>query len=190
MKETTLKKEFNERDLKRIRNIIQKKEHEKTVTSVGYNKSKEEHNEGDVWEEKEKKLTIKNGLKINIKKHSKTGIPLLCPKCGASMNHHVDKKMYSIHNMCLKCVVKMEDDLKLEGKYEEYEKNIIKNNALYFANVMSNSVDDMLKYALNTSFVMEDGTFHNWVGNGIDRESYKQMVFDKLNKLKEKASSI
>ena len=42
MQETQLKKQFNERDLQRIRNLATKKVHDKTVTSVGYTK-KEEH---------------------------------------------------------------------------------------------------------------------------------------------------
>ena len=33
-----------------------------------------------------------------------------------------DLKMKAIHGMCLNCVVEMEHKLKLEGKYEEYEK--------------------------------------------------------------------
>ena len=49
MKETTLKKQFTERDLQRIRNLAQKKIHDKTVTSVGYTKAEEQHIEGAVW---------------------------------------------------------------------------------------------------------------------------------------------
>ncbi len=62
-KETTLKKEFSERDLQRIRNLATKKVHDKTVTSVGYSKAEEFHNEGDVWEENGRTWTIKNGIK-------------------------------------------------------------------------------------------------------------------------------
>ena len=63
MQETTLKKQFTERDLQRIRNLAQKKVHEKTVTSVGYTKAEEHHVEGDVWEENGKTWTIKSGIK-------------------------------------------------------------------------------------------------------------------------------
>ena len=48
MKETQLKKQFSERDLKRMRNIIQKKYNDKTITSVGYTKAYIQHEEGDV----------------------------------------------------------------------------------------------------------------------------------------------
>ncbi len=46
MQETTLKKQFTERDLQRMRNLAQKKVHDKTVTSVGYTKAEEHHVEG------------------------------------------------------------------------------------------------------------------------------------------------
>jgi transcriptional regulator of heat shock response len=68
MKETQLKKQFSERDLKRMRNIIQKKYNDKTVTSVGYTKVEELHEEGDVWEENGRTWTIKNGIKRNVRK--------------------------------------------------------------------------------------------------------------------------
>jgi hypothetical protein len=81
MKETQLKKQFTERDLQRIRNLVQKKGNEKTITSVGYTKAEERHNEGDVWEENGKTWTIKNGVKRTFRKTEGTAMPLLCPKC-------------------------------------------------------------------------------------------------------------
>ena len=81
MKETQLKKQFSERDLKRMRNIIQKKYNDKTVTSVGYTKAEIQHEEGDVWEENGRSWTIKNGIKRNVRKTESLAMPLLCPSC-------------------------------------------------------------------------------------------------------------
>jgi hypothetical protein len=178
-------KQFSERDLKRVRNIIQKKTGDKTVTSVGYTKIDEFHNEGDIWEENGKKWTIKNGIKCNVRKSDINAMPLLCPSCSTPMNHHLDKRMYGIHQMCLKCVTKMEDELKMNGTYEEYERNMIIGNAKYFAENIESGLDGFLDDIINGTYVMEDGTIQNWVGNGIDKVQIKQEILNKLQKIKD-----
>ena len=50
MKDNVLKKDFQERDVQRLRNLIQGKQGEKTRTSVGFSKADEFHAEGDIWE--------------------------------------------------------------------------------------------------------------------------------------------
>jgi hypothetical protein len=101
------------------------------------------------------------------------------------MNHHLDKRMYDIHQMCLKCVTKMEDEYKLNGTYEEYERNMISGNARYYAENVASGLDHFLDDLMNESYVMEDGTIQNWVGNGLDRVQIKQEILDKLKKIKD-----
>ena len=185
MKETQLKKQFNERDLQRMRNIITKKTGEKTVTSVGYSKAEELHEDGDVWEENGRKRTLKNGIKRNVRKVESAATPLLCPKCSKSMNHRLDIKMYGIHQMCLHCVTDMESDLKMKGEYEEYERNMILNNARYTTVNIESGLEQFLDDMINESYAMEDGTIQNWSGNGIDRTEVKQFILDKLQKIKD-----
>jgi hypothetical protein len=184
-KETTLKKEFSERDLQRIRNLATKKVHDKTVTSVGYSKAEEFHNEGDVWEENGRTWTIKNGIKKTVRKVDAVTIPLLCPKCSKPMNHRFDKQMYNIHQMCLRCTTEMESELKMQGKYEEYERNMINKNAQYLVDNVSSGVDQFLDDLINETYVMEDGTIQNWVGNGLDKVEIKQQIMNKLKKIQE-----
>ena len=66
--ESLLKKEFKHSDVQRVRNIVNKDFTSKTKLQTGYKKAYEHHVEGDVWEDKGKKWTIKNGLKQNITK--------------------------------------------------------------------------------------------------------------------------
>ena len=70
MSDNVLKKEFNQRDVQRLRNLIQGKTGDKVTIGVGYTKQQEFHNEGDVWEEDGRKWTIKDGIKQNITKRS------------------------------------------------------------------------------------------------------------------------
>ena len=67
MKESVLKKEFSEKDIQRVRNLVKGKDGEKTQTSVGYSKKYIHRNEGEIWEEDGRKWTIKDGIKQNIK---------------------------------------------------------------------------------------------------------------------------
>ena len=62
-KNNVLKKEFQQKDVNRIRNIVNKKYGDKTQLSVGYQTKKQDHKEGDIWEENGKQWTIKDGIK-------------------------------------------------------------------------------------------------------------------------------
>ena len=53
---------------------------------------------------------------------------MFCPKCKQIMNKRLDKKMWPIHNMCFDCVIKMESELRREGKYKVYEQKKIEEN--------------------------------------------------------------
>ena len=58
-----LKKEFKRKDVERMRNLIKGDTDSSTEIQIGYTKKKEDHKEGDIWEEQNKTWTIKNGMK-------------------------------------------------------------------------------------------------------------------------------
>jgi len=64
MKDNVLKKEFQKRDVERLRNLVKGKHGDKTTAGIGYNgKTKEDYKEGDVWQENGKTWTIKDGIR-------------------------------------------------------------------------------------------------------------------------------
>ena len=71
MKDNILKKEFNKKDVERLRNLVKGKGSERTSQGIGYTKAQEFHKEGDIWEEDGRKWTIKEGIKQNITKLDK-----------------------------------------------------------------------------------------------------------------------
>ena len=81
MSESVLKKEFKEKDIQRVRNLVQGKHGEKTSTSIGYTKPEEFHEEGDVWDEDGRQWTIKKGIKQNITKLDKAKSQIHLPLC-------------------------------------------------------------------------------------------------------------
>ena len=129
MSDNMLKKEFNKRDVQRMRNIITKDYSAKTTTQVGYTKEHVEHKEGDIWEENGKQWTIKNGIKQTVTRLDKLKkvivMPITCPTCHKPMkNNPLNKKMWSIHSKCFDCVIKHETELKRLGKFEEYQQTM------------------------------------------------------------------
>ena len=84
-----LKKEFKRKDVERMRNLIKGKTNESAELQVGYTTKKEDHKEGDVWEEGGKQWTIKDGIKQTATKLDRVKkeaiLPLFCPSCGSLM---------------------------------------------------------------------------------------------------------
>lgn len=183
-----LNKEFKEKDVNRFRNIIKKNYGDKTQILVGYESIQKEYKEGDTWEENGKTWIIKNGIKQNVTKLDKArqilNVPLLCPCCGNSFKTDIDKKMYKIHNKCFDCVLEYEKNLRLEGKYEEYEKNFIKNNLNGYLNDLENSLDDLLNLS-NDSFITENGDVEDWgENNQINIKEVKERIKKEIEQVR------
>jgi hypothetical protein len=124
-----LKKEFKRKDVERVRNLVKGNVNDSAELQVGYTAKKENHKEGDIWEEGGKKWTIKDGLKQTYTKLDKARkeatLPLFCPSCGSLMKRSIDTKMYNIHKKCFNCVTKMEHKLRIKGEYEVSERGEI-----------------------------------------------------------------
>jgi|TARA_B110000908_G_C10117455_1_gene386046 hypothetical protein len=185
-----LKKDFQERDVQRLRNLIQGKYGEKTRSSVGFTNKQEVYNEGDIWESDGRTWTIKEGIKQNITKLDKAKkahvVPLLCPKCKKIMKNRNDKPFYNIHKMCFDCVIDFESNLKQQGKWEDYQINI-KNGEI------DKQIEDFKAYIKdrleesNDGFVSENGEVEKWVGkvNKDKVEEYTQQAITYLESLKQ-----
>ena len=184
-KESTLKKEFKKSEVQRMRNIITGNTGDRTQVLAGWEATIEEHKEGDTWEEDGKKWTIKNGIKQSITKLDKfkhlVSLPLTCPSCKKPMKaNELNKKMYSVHKVCLNCVVDMESKLKLEGKYEQYEKNILNMNKNASLEEFEQALDSWLEE--KDTFVTEQGDIESWQGG--DKTKMYEEIKANLDKLK------
>lgn len=188
MSEHNLKKEFSKRDVQRMRNIITGNAGSSTGVQIGYSKQHQDYQEGDIWEENGKQWTIKNGIKQTVTKHDKlrqlTTMPLACPVCHNSMKgNDLNKKMWNIHHMCFDCVVEMEAKIKLEGKWDEYEKQMMNNNKNSMIDDFEASVEEFLKMQ-NESYFTEQGDIESWGGGKVNEEEIKN-VKEYIKKLRE-----
>lgn len=188
MSEHNLKKEFSKRDVQRMRNIITGNAGSATGVQVGYSKQSQDYTEGDVWEENGKQWTIKNGIKQTITKFDKlkqlVAFPLSCPHCSKPMQSTpINKKMWVIHKMCRDCVIEMEAKIRLEGKWDEYEKGIMNANK----NADVNDFESAFNEYINTkaeSYITEQGDIETWSGGKINEDEIKQ-VKEYIKKLRE-----
>ena len=167
-----LNKEFERKDVERMRNLIQGKANSSSENQVGYQKKTIERKEGDIWVENKKTWTIKKGIKQTVSKLDKIKkevfMPLCCPECGKVMKGQLNKDNYNFHKKCHDCIIEFEHQLKIEGKYDEYIKELKAKNSL-------DMVDEMESYLLNAvnasneGYVSEQGEVERWIG-GIDKE--------------------
>lgn len=183
-----LKKEFSEKDVNRLRNLVKGKTGEKTLVSSGYIKQTVERKEGEVWEEDGRKWTIKNGVKQNISKMQeirKMGtFPVFCPKCKKKMSDRYDKPIYNVNRHCFDCQLKFESKLKLEGKFTQYQKTIHNSEIDGLINNYEVWVDDLIN-GTNAGFVTEQGDIEKWSKSNFDQiVKQKEEAIEALKKLK------
>jgi transcription elongation factor Elf1 len=181
MEQHTLKKQFGEKDVQRMRNLIQGKFGDKSTIGIGYSKSVEDHKEGDVWSENGREWKIENGVKQNITKLDKfknLNIPLFCPSCKGIMNKTLDSTAYRSHLTCFNCYTKFETELKINGKWEEYQKEThnkeIDQLITEYTNYITSEIEEQ-----NNSFVAENGDVEKWDGK-IDKERANQALQDTI----------
>ena len=188
--ETRLQKDFKQRDVQRMRNIITKNYGNKTVTQSGYVKKSIERKEGDVWEEDGKQWTLKNGIKQTVTRFDAIKksliLPITCPKCHNHMsNHTLNKKMWPIHGMCFDCVIKMETELKRDGKFEEYQRNMNKGGLKTYIKELEDFLLEIMLDDGKESFITEAGDIEEWRGGVIDKTKIVEDLQEYIIKLKD-----
>jgi len=165
-------------------------------------KKNERHELGDVWEETDSVTGITHVIEqrdgFRIKKTKGTDVLQTvrnelrsfpnCRKetCTCSGKHHADQKMQKIHGMCLDCTIDMEHELKNSGKYEEYEQNKIRENALAWLKTAERDVE-MLKEAYTTAsqFVTNSqGEKETWTAK-MTPEEFEETVQKQFDIFKE-----
>jgi hypothetical protein len=171
MKDNVLKKEFQKRDVERLRNIVKGKYGDKTTQGIGYNGTPTpEYKEGDIWEQNGKTWTIKDGLKENITKLDKfknVSIPLFCPKCKQVMDKQLDTHYYKAFGECLDCRARTETQLKIRGEWENHVYEMHDKEIDHQIEEFKSFMHDALNES-NNGYITEAGDIQKWVG-GINK---------------------
>ena len=159
-------------NIKAVKEMIAGNHRTQTKNTVGFDEQKEfvkrevgeqwTDDDGNTWEQK-KGYKVKLG-KLSELRDSLKDFPNCKEGCTSHMNPtRNDLRMKVIHGMCLDCVVEMEHSLKMEGKYEEYERSKILENAKAWLK-QAELEKDTIKLAMQARFVNEDGSLEEWDG--------------------------
>ena len=69
-------------------------------------------------------------------------MPFFCKECNKVMNKRLDDKMWRLYGHCFDCQIKIENKLRIEGKYEEWEKEKIKQNKIAFIKDQMQTIEE------------------------------------------------
>ena len=144
---------------------------------------------GDRWvDENGKEWEQRDGYKITVTKVldklKDIRMPDVCPKCNKSMmKKNLDERMWTIHKMCFDCVIDMEHQLRIEGKFDDYEKQKVYENAMSWLRDAEKDVEDVVEAYRQVSFANSDGTLEKWSG-GLSPEEFRVKIYDEFEKFK------
>lgn len=161
--------------LEDVKKLLAGQHDSQNKTTVGYTETKKEEQItrkiGDRWfDEDGHEWEQRNGYKIKLGKewqqelHEYLNSFPNCPKetCTCGMPKKLDQKMKRIHGMCFDCVVDMEHKIRLEGKWDEYEKRKLKENALAWLKEAERDKDLIASELSRLEFTNDFGDNEKW----------------------------
>ena len=92
----------------------------------------------------------------------------------------LNKKMYSIHSMCFDCVIDMEQEIKKQGKWEEYNSGTLTANKNESLKDFEQALESW--YKEKDDFFTENGDIENW-SVGDKKKAYEE-VKQKIEEIK------
>lgn len=158
---------------------------------------KKTYNDGEEYTDSEGITWIqKKGYRINKTKlldlaskvnNELNSIPDCCPSCNEPMKKNVyNIKMYKIHTRCIECVSKMEYELMLEGKFNEYQNSLIKKNIDAWLVDAKNDMEQLRSILISEQQIVgENGKVETWsTPFSKDPERLEQLMNEEFENLK------
>ena len=102
----------------------------------------------DVNEQKERKKTLNKEREQSDKRTDAlkaARMPWFCPKCDKVMKKNIDNRMWRLYDHCSNCQVEFENRLAIDGKYDEWVKNIERENKISWIKDQRQSVAEFKK---------------------------------------------
>ena len=146
---------------------------ERPFIQVGYTADSEfsSRKDGEIWEDANgKKWIKKNGTKRAINNVNTSIIESTkcrCKDCNMDIRwgNRYDEILYNKTGRCQECLAKFETQLRVKGKYEEYEQNKMLRNQLSQAKEFRIKVQESYNFVSShqkISFPNGDGTSDEW----------------------------
>ena len=180
------------RNIDTIRKILDNEHSSQTRTVVSSNAEEVgvKRQVGDTWTDdvgikwiQKEGFVVREGKMKSLRQSLYKPVNCLTEECGFKKMSRVDKKMITIHGMCMECVAKTETQMRIDGTYKEHEKKILKANALKWLQDAEKDVDLVAKYLSKGDIVLEDGTVEAWEGD--DSEKIREKILENFAEFKE-----
>jgi len=165
---------MNRKNVDALKNILQGKPVEKNI-SVGY--TPEKKSLGDEYEQK-------NGYKVKKTRFDDIRVPMFCPNCEKVMKAAKDTQAYYSNGTCLNCMVDYHDQLRREGKLEQFA---FKKRILSASSWLSERQKELEEFEksvdrdknVQDDYVHSDGNVEKWTSDvkfGELIDNYKQYL--------------
>jgi hypothetical protein len=140
--------------------------------------------DGNEWEQK-KGYKVKLGKVWQQELHQYLNEFTNCPKenCTCGFPKKLDEKMRRIHGMCFDCVIDMEHKIRLEGKWEEYEKTKLKENALAWLQDAEKDKNLIVDELSRLEFTNDFGDIEKW-DTKVNKEELLKKIEDEFQTFK------
>lgn len=140
--------------------------------------------DGNEWEQKEG-YSIKLGKEWQQELHQYLNAFPNCQKetCTCTMPKRLDEKMKAIHGMCFDCVIQMEHKVRLEGRWDEYEREKMKLNALAWLKEAERDKNLIAEELSKVEFANSFGDSEKW-SSGITKEQILQKIEEEFEQFK------
>ena len=107
-------------------------------------------------------------------------MPMFCPDCDIIMKKKLDDKMWRLFGHCFDCQITIENKLRIEGKYEEWAEEKIKQNKIAF-----------IKDQIQAISEWRDSKAPEWYNNvGVDKPELEKEKWNvDMKKVKKEAKA-
>ena len=191
------------RNIDAIKKMLDGQHKSQSKTSIGYQKTVENTTRevGETWvDENGAEWVQKEGFKIKKGKLDEIRaliearkMPVKCPKCNEPMVKRLDKKFWVLEKHCFDCQVAFEHNLRIEGKYEAYEKErILKNAEAWLKDAEQEAMEIVAAMRNPVTYADVEGNIEKWSGGRSPDEiadkieaDFKKFKEDFINKLKQ-----
>ena len=194
-------------NIKAIQQMLEGNHKFQTKKTTGFSDAKEtarkseRHEIGDVWEETDHAGNVwvieqKDGYRVRKTKNAEVFQEIRdslrsfpnCRKetCTCLAPKPLDETMRKANGMCFDCTIEMEHDLKKQGKFKEYEKKRIHENALAWLRNAEQDVE-MLKqtYTQASEFILNSEGERETYAARMSPEEFTKKVEAEFAKFKE-----
>jgi hypothetical protein len=176
------------RNISALRKMLDGTHKFQTKTTVSFSDVKTDTNDsravGEIWTdengiewEQRSGFRIQKGKLDSIRKQlSKSKMPAHCPKCQQAMTKRLDAKFWALEKHCFDCQIAYEHEMRINGTFDQYEKQRILNNAESWLTEAEAEAQELIKIIdSELTFSDTEGALEKW-NVDVNREEFIEKV--------------